>query len=67
MQIELSAMWDKLRERGYKKPLLMIQSFRRHRRSFRTTASRTFNSGPVSGLMGAHHVAKVAGLPKRSS
>src|SRR5208282_3808472 len=26
MQIELSAMWDKLRERGYKKPLLMIQS-----------------------------------------
>src|SRR5207302_6912724 len=28
---------------------------------FRTTASRTFNSGPVSGLMGAHHVAKTLG------
>jgi N-methylhydantoinase A/oxoprolinase/acetone carboxylase beta subunit len=26
MQIELSAMWDKLREKGYSKPLLMIQS-----------------------------------------
>src|ERR1700693_411027 len=26
MQIELSTCWDKLRERGYRKPLLMIQS-----------------------------------------
>ena len=57
MQIELSAMWDKLRERGYNKPLLMIQSSGGIAEVFRTTASRTFNSGPVSGLMGAHHVA----------
>lgn len=61
MQIELSAMWDKLRERGYKKPLLMIQSSGGIAEVFRTTASRTFNSGPVSGLMGAHHVAKILG------
>src|SRR5467141_821724 len=61
MQIELSAMWDKLRERGYKKPLLMIQSSGGIAEVFRTTASRTFNSGPVSGLMGAHHVAKSLG------
>ncbi|MFY9532241.1 MAG: hydantoinase/oxoprolinase family protein [Candidatus Acidiferrales bacterium] len=61
MQIELSAMWDKLRERGYKKPLLMIQSSGGIAEIFRTTASRTFNSGPVSGLMGAHHVAKSLG------
>jgi N-methylhydantoinase A/acetophenone carboxylase len=61
MQIELSAMWDKLRERGYKKPLLMIQSSGGIAEVFRTTASRTFNSGPVSGLMGAHHVAKFLG------
>jgi N-methylhydantoinase A/oxoprolinase/acetone carboxylase beta subunit len=61
MQIELSAMWDKLRERGYKKPLLMIQSSGGIAEVFRTTASRTFNSGPVSGLMGAHHVAKTLG------
>jgi len=61
MQIELSAMWDKLRERGYKKPLLMIQSSGGIAEVFRTTASRTFNSGPVSGLMGAHHVAKALG------
>jgi N-methylhydantoinase A/oxoprolinase/acetone carboxylase beta subunit len=61
MQIELSAMWDKLRERGYTKPLLMIQSSGGIAEVFRTTASRTFNSGPVSGLMGAHHVAKSLG------
>ncbi len=61
MQIELSAMWDRLRERGYKKPLLMIQSSGGIAEVFRTSASRTFNSGPVSGLMGAHHVAKSLG------
>ena len=61
MQIELSAMWDKLRERGYTKPLLMIQSSGGIAEVFRTSASRTFNSGPVSGLMGAHHVAKSIG------
>jgi N-methylhydantoinase A/acetophenone carboxylase len=61
MQIDLSAMWDKLRERGYKRPLHMIQSSGGIAEVFRTTASRTFNSGPVSGLMGAHHVAKTLG------
>jgi N-methylhydantoinase A/oxoprolinase/acetone carboxylase beta subunit len=61
MQIELSAMWDKLRDRGYKRPLLMIQSSGGIAEVFRTTASRTFNSGPVSGLMGAHHVGKSLG------
>ncbi len=61
MQIELSAMWDRLRDRGYKKPLLMIQSSGGIAEVFRTSASRTFNSGPVSGLMGAHHVAKSLG------
>jgi N-methylhydantoinase A/acetophenone carboxylase len=61
MQTELSAMWDKLRDRGYKKPLLMIQSSGGVAEVFRTTASRTFNSGPVSGLMGAHHVARSLG------
>jgi N-methylhydantoinase A/acetophenone carboxylase len=45
MQIELSAMWDKLRERGYTRPLLMIQSSGGIAEVFRTSASRTFNSG----------------------
>ena len=43
----------------------MIQSSGGIAEVFRTTASRTFNSGPVSGLMGAHHVAKIAGLSER--
>ncbi|MBI4528596.1 MAG: hydantoinase/oxoprolinase family protein [Deltaproteobacteria bacterium] len=62
MQIELSTMWDKLREKGYTKPLLMIQSSGGVAEVFRTTASRTYNSGPVSGLMGAYHVAKSLGF-----
>src|SRR6202790_3401940 len=39
----------------------MIQSSGGIAEVFRTAASRTFNSGPVSGLMGAHHVAKTLG------
>src|SRR5262249_19293890 len=42
MQIELSAMWDKLREKGYRKPLLMVQSSGGIAEVFRTTASRTY-------------------------
>ena len=61
MQIELSAMWDQLRELGYKSSFLMIQSSGGIGEVFRTTASRTFNGGPVSGLMGAHHVATSLG------
>ena len=62
MQIELSTCWDKLRDRGYKRSLSMIQSSGGIAEVFKTTASRTFNSGPVSGLMGAHHVAKSLGV-----
>ena len=62
MQIELSTCWDKLRERGYKRSLSMIQSSGGIAEVFKTAASRTFNSGPVSGLMGAHHIAKALGF-----
>jgi len=62
MQIELSTCWDKLRDRGYKRSLSMIQSSGGIAEVFKTAASRTFNSGPVSGLMGAHHVAKSLGV-----
>src|SRR5215471_10419421 len=41
----------------------MIQSSGGIAEVFKTTASHTFNSGPVSGLMGAHHVAKGLGFP----
>ena len=62
MQIELSTCWDKLRDKGYKRSLAMIQCSGGIAEVFKTTASHTFNSGPVSGLMGAHHVAKSLGF-----
>jgi len=62
MQIELSTCWDKLRDRGYKRTLSMIQSSGGIAEVFKTAASRTFNSGPVSGLMGAYHIAKALGV-----
>jgi N-methylhydantoinase A/oxoprolinase/acetone carboxylase beta subunit len=62
MQIELSTCWDKLRDHGYKRSLSMIQSSGGIAEVFKTAASRTFNSGPVSGLMGAHHIAKSLGV-----
>ena len=62
MQIELSTCWDKLRDRGYKRSLSMIQSSGGIAEVFKTAASRTFNSGPVSGLMGAHHIARALGF-----
>lgn len=62
MQIELSTCWDKLRDHGYRRSLSMIQSSGGIAEVFKTSASRTFNSGPVSGLMGAHHIARLLGF-----
>lgn len=61
MQIELSTMWDKLREKGYRKSFMVIQNSGGIAEVFKTTASRTFNSGPVSGLVGAQFLAKQLG------
>lgn len=61
MQIELSAMWDKLRDRGYKGSFRMIHNTGGIAEIFKTTASRTYNGGPVSGLIGAQHIAKQLG------
>jgi len=61
MQIELSANVGTAARARLQEAIVDDSEFRRHRRVFRTTASRTFNSGPVSGLMGAHHVAKSLG------
>jgi N-methylhydantoinase A/acetophenone carboxylase len=61
MQIELSAMWDKLRDKGYRGSFLMIHNSGGIAEIFKTTASRTYNGGPVAGLIGAQHVAKQLG------
>lgn len=50
---ELSGMSDELRSRGYSGGLMMIHNTGGMAEVYRTTASSTFNSGPVAGLVGA--------------
>jgi N-methylhydantoinase A/acetophenone carboxylase len=61
MQVELSATWDRLRELGYRGSFLMIHNSGGSGEVFKTTASRTYNGGPVSGLMGSYHLANTLG------
>ena len=61
MQNELSAMWDRLRALGYRGSFLMIHNSGGSGEVFKTTASRTYNGGPVSGLMGSYHLASSLG------
>ncbi|HEY6892246.1 MAG TPA: hydantoinase/oxoprolinase family protein [Solirubrobacter sp.] len=61
MQIELSGTWDKLRERGSRGPFFMIHNTGGCADLFKTTASRTYNGGPIAGLIGARDIAKLLG------
>lgn len=62
MQIELSGTWDTLREHGYRGPFMMVHNTGGCADVFKTTASRTYNGGPVSGLVGSHHIAEKIGI-----
>jgi len=61
MQLELSGTWDKLRERGYRGPFMMVHNTGGCADIFKTTASRTYNGGPISGLIGARDIARQLG------
>jgi len=61
MQNEICATWDKIRSFGYRGSFLMIHNSGGSAEIFKTPASRTFNGGPVSGLMGASHFAQKLG------
>ncbi len=61
MQIELSAMWDRLREYGYSGPFMMVHNSGGMAEVFKTDPIRTYNAGPVSGLMGSHYLGKELG------
>ncbi len=61
MQIELSATWDRVRGEGFSGSFLMIHNSGGSAELFKTTACRTFNGGPVAGLMGAVHFAAQLG------
>ncbi len=61
LQIELSAMWDKLRDYGYKGSFMMVQNTGGVAEIYKATASRTYNGGPVAGLIGARDIARQLG------
>jgi N-methylhydantoinase A/acetophenone carboxylase len=61
MQIELSGTWDKLRDKGYRGPFFMVHNTGGCADLFKTTASRTYNGGPIAGLIGALHIARHIG------
>lgn len=57
MQNDIGATWDKLRDQGYRGAFLMIHNSGGSADIFKTPASRTFNGGPVAGLMGSAYFA----------
>jgi N-methylhydantoinase A/oxoprolinase/acetone carboxylase beta subunit len=61
LQNEISATWDKIRELGYRGSFLMIHNSGGSAEIFKTPASRTFNGGPVAGLMGSSYFASKLG------
>lgn len=61
MQNDIGATWDKLRDRGYRGAFLMIHNSGGSADIFKTPASRTFNGGPVAGLMGSAYFAEKLG------
>ncbi len=62
MQVDIGATWDKLRENGYRGAFLMIHNSGGCADIFKTPASRTFNGGPVAGLMGSAYFAEKLGF-----
>ena len=61
MRAELSATWDRLRDAGYAGPLFMVHNSGGCADIFKTTAGRTYNGGPVAGVIGASDIAQRMG------
>lgn len=61
MQLELSAMWDRLRDYGYRGPFMMVHNSGGMADVFKTDPVRTYSAGPVAGLIGSHHYATQLG------
>ncbi|MDE0155496.1 MAG: hydantoinase/oxoprolinase family protein [Gammaproteobacteria bacterium] len=61
IKLELEATWDKLRDRGYNGTFLLTHNSGGSAEMFKTTASRTYNGGPISGLMGTYHLGRALG------
>ena len=63
IKFELETTWDQLRTNGYHGTFLLTHNTGGSAEIFKTTASRTFNGGPVAGLMGCFHIGKELGFP----
>jgi N-methylhydantoinase A/oxoprolinase/acetone carboxylase beta subunit len=63
MAEELTELGNSLNERGYKRPLFIVNSGGGANPLQRTTAVETFNAGPVAGVIGGAHVADLYGIP----
>jgi len=61
IKLEMEATWDQLRELGYRGSFLLTHNTGGSAEMFKTTASRTYNGGPISGLMGSYHIGKSLG------
>lgn len=57
----LFAMGLDLREKGYRKPLVLVNNGGGTAEVFKTTAIETFNGGPVAGLIGSSYLARQYG------
>ena len=61
MQMELAAMWDRLRDYQYKGPFMMVHNSGGMAEVFKTDAVRTYSAGPVAALIGSHRLAEKLG------
>lgn len=61
IKFELETTWDQLRNHGYRGTFLLTHNTGGSAEIFKTTSSRTFNGGPVSGLMGSFHIGQALG------
>ncbi len=57
MYAELIGITEELRERRYKRPLMMIHNTGGMASVFKTSAVNTYNGGPVAGVMGSFYLA----------
>ena len=63
MAEELTELGNELHERGYRRPLFIVNSGGGANPLQRTSAVETYNAGPVAGVIGGAHVADLYGLP----
>jgi len=61
IKVEMESTWDTLRDLGYNGTFLLTHNTGGSAEMFKTTASRTYNGGPIAGLMGSYHFGRALG------